>query len=132
MALNTFKYPDATAPTTTLTFNNAHLLQDAPEIEFNQITGRAKGGARYTESFGAGFEIFPLTIIVPMTKVSTEADYADLRTFILTTVNGAENTFVWTDENSVARTVRITNSNVRFETFGGTRKSVTLNLEVAK
>ena len=130
MAYNTFKYPNATAPTTTLTFDHAHLLEDAPEIELNQITERSRGGTRYAESFGSGAQIFPLSIIVPITKVSTEADYSDLRTFILTTVNGAESTFVWTDENSVERTVRITNSNIRFETFAAIRKKVTLNLEV--
>ena len=130
MAYNTFKYPDSTTPTTTLTFYNAHLLRDEPEIDLNQSIGHTKGGTMYSESYGAGKEIFPLTIIVPKTKTGTEAQYSDLRTFLLTTVNGAESSFVWTDEEGTERTVKITNSSFKFETFAATYKSITLTLEV--
>jgi len=46
----------------------------------------------------------------------------------VTTVNGAENTFQWTDESSVTRTVRIVDGSISFEHAGQYRK-FTCNLE---
>lgn len=130
MALNTFKYPNSTAPTTTLTFNNGHLVEDEPEITFNQSISEAFGGTPCSESWGDAQDGYPMSVIVPVTKVSTECDYADLRTFLITTINGATNSFVWTDENSVERTVKLMDSKITFKTFAAIYKKVTMNLRV--
>lgn len=110
MANETFKYPDVTSPTIILTFATAgHLLPDKDIIEFNQLSDVSIGGIRMIKSLGDNFTRFEYTAIVPRSSGST--DLADVKSFVSSTyVNGALQTFVWTDYNSVAKTVRMINN----------------------
>lgn len=131
MGYNQFDYPNKTSPTTTLILNKAHLIADDTEdVEFNQSTGLSKGGTRYAESWGAAKTIYPISIICPVTATGTEATYAQLRTFLITTINGAENTFVWTDENAATYTVRMVADRISFENMGAGKRKCSLTLEV--
>jgi len=57
MASETFKYPDDTSPTITLTFDTSgHSINDSDGIIFNQITDVTLGGVRMTSNLGDNFD----------------------------------------------------------------------------
>ncbi|MDD5353031.1 MAG: hypothetical protein PHS93_07730 [Candidatus Omnitrophica bacterium] len=118
MANNTFKYPNSTSPTLTLTFDTKGHLVDGSDfiLRPNQKTGLSKGGTRYSESFGANKQVHQFTFIVPITKVSSETDQADVVTFFAT-VLGAVESFAWTDQGGTERTVRCINDELTFRTL---------------
>ncbi len=123
-----WNYPTAAAATSTITFDvAAHLIGDAPTVEFNQATERSKGGTMFSESFGAAKRLYPFSAYI-YNSHATSADFADLITWLVTTVNGAENSFQWTDEDSTVRTVRITDGSISIERTGQYRK-FSCNLE---
>ncbi len=125
---NKWDYPTAAVPTVTITFDIAgHLMGDSPAVEFNQAIERSKGGTTMVESFGSAKRLYPFSAYVYNVH-ATSADYADVIAFIITSLNGAENTFQWTDENSIVRTVRLVDGTVSFE-MAGNYKKFTVNLE---
>ncbi len=125
---NRWDYPTAAAPTSTIIFDVAgHLIEDSPTVEFNQAIERTKGGTQMVESFGSAKRLYPFSVYIYNVHASS-ADYADVIAFIITTLNGAENTFQWTDENSVVRTVRLTDNSISFEMVGNYKK-FSVNLE---
>jgi len=133
MANNTFKYPTSISPTLTRTFDTKGHLVDGSDFTLrpNQKTGLSVGGTRYAESFGANKQVYQFTFIVPITKVVSEMDQADMVTFFAT-VLGAVESFVWTDENGTERTVRCISEEISFQTLVNAPKyrKCTLQLEV--
>ncbi len=125
---NRWDYPTFAATTASLIFDVAgHLIEDAPVVEFNQAVERSKGGTMMVESFGSAKRLYPFSAYIYNSHVSS-ADYADIISFVITTLNGAENTFQWTDENSEVRTVRLVDGTISFEIAGNYRK-FSCNLE---
>ena len=65
----TFKYPDATNPTKTLTFesdagSNGHLIDDKESIAYNQISDTTISGIRMTRNLGAHFNRYEYTAFI--------------------------------------------------------------------
>jgi hypothetical protein len=116
MANCTFKYPNSTAPTSTLTFDTLGHLYDGSDVALkpNQKTGLSKGGTRYAESFGANKVAYQFSFLVPISSVAV-SDRADVITFF-DTVLGAVEPFIYTDENSVELTVRCISDEITFRT----------------
>jgi len=113
MANETFVYD-----TQTLTFGTTNakgrLLGGSDIIEANQIIVRTIGGVTMVDNLGDERKLFEYGIIVPESSGS-ETDYADLLTFFGSTyVNYGQNSFIWTDHASVARTVRAINNTFTF------------------
>ncbi|MFH1761279.1 MAG: hypothetical protein ABIA63_09290 [bacterium] len=130
----TFKYPNATSPTKTLTFETesggtgGHLITDGEEINFNQIKDKTIGGVLMVKTLGDHSKSWEYTVIIPISSESY-TDYDDILSFFGTSyANGAENTFVWTDYASVARTVNMI-SGLKVNTISGTMKKVNMILE---
>ena len=130
MAYNIFFHPDATSPTTTLTFNTkGHLLDGSDEtVEFNQITALSKGGTRYTTSFGVNKQKWQFGAIIRESSESL-TDRADVISF-LNTVLGAVEYFTWRDESVVDRVVRIVDRAVTFRKFSSDLIQCEMTLEV--
>ena len=99
MADHTFKYPNTTSPTTTLTFTRAWFQGDAAYYEKNQETDMTIAGNPMTKSFVDNIKIQPFTVQVPRSSESA-TDWADVETFINSVVNFAENQFYWTDQDN--------------------------------
>lgn len=132
MADPKFDYPNAASPTLTLTFaspSKAELKDDAPSLTFNQQASESRGGTDFVESFGDPKDTLSCSIIVPITAAASEPDFDDLRTFLVT-INGAVNSFVWTDANSVARTVKCMTNPIQFSRFAKGFYITTLMLKV--
>lgn len=128
MANHTFKYPNATAPTNTLTFDlPAHLVEDVPILEPNQVIEHSKGGTTFVESFGDAKQIFPFTAYI-WADSGSATDETDVRAF-LTACNYGVSTFVWTDKSAVARTVRLLSASIGFAPVADKRQ-VSFMLEV--
>ncbi len=107
----TFKYPNATSPTKTLTFaTSAHSINDGDIIEFNQISDVTIGGIRMVKSLGDNFNRWEYTIIIPLSSGS-ETDYTDVLSFVGSSyANGSLGSFVWTDYAATAKTVHMINN----------------------
>ena len=120
MADETFKYPSTTSPTKTLTFATAgHLVEDSDIVKFNQLTDMTIGGMRMVKNLGDNLNQYEYTAVVPFSSES-ETDYADVLEFIGSSyVNGASNSFVWTDKDSAEKTVRMINNPFRAQKLGG-------------
>ena len=126
----TFSYPTVAAATKTLTFD-ARQYTDKWYTEKNQLMDETNGGAIMVKNLGSDRSTWEYTVVVPVTSVSV-TDQADIESFISSTyANGAQNTFVWTDTDSTARTVRMINSSFSFEMITPTyvRISFLLRLE---
>lgn len=131
MATPKFEYPTATAPTNTLTFTEGgRLVKDSPEGKNdNLVTERAPDGSLLSWNFGGdGQRVFPFSARVKIAH-ATEADMADVVNWIENICEWSKNTFVWTDESGVARTVTLTNTSYRFDRFGLDTYEVLLTLE---
>ena len=74
----TFKYPDASAPTKTLTFTG-HRIGDGETIVYNQITDHTVGGVMMVKALGDEFRRWQYTVVIPITSGST--DLADVIEF---------------------------------------------------
>ena len=123
----TFKYPDASAPTKTLTFTG-HRIGDGETIVYNQITDHTVGGVMMVKALGDEFRRWQYTVVIPITSGST--DLADVIEFFSSTyATGAAKTFVWTDYLSVERTVRMTGS-LTFKALSGTYIEASMTLEI--
>jgi hypothetical protein len=131
MATETFKYPDATTPTVTLTFSTSgHSINDASGIRFNQIIDRSIGGVQQAKNLGDSFQTFEFTFVVPRSS-ETETDWADVLSFFGSTyVNGGVNTFVWTDYDSVERTVMAVSAELQGTPMGESYVKGSFLLEV--
>jgi hypothetical protein len=134
MATPKFDYPNATSPTSTLTFpQGGRLLRDSPQlINRTIITRRTQDDELLTWKRGDGKRVYPYTIRVKLTSV-TETDMDDLMTFIDETVGWSASSFDWTDENSEMRTVKCVNdpgTGIQFERFGLDTAIAELVLEV--
>ena len=129
MASNYFYYPDATTPTTTLTFTYGHLLDESDlAVEFNESTGRSKGGTRYASSFGANKQVHKFAAIIDVTHGSN-TDRADVISF-LDTVLGSVNYFTWRDEATTDLVVRIIDGSMTFKMLSGDKCRFSCSLEV--
>jgi len=131
MATPKFEWPDAIAPMNTLTFTEGgRLVKDSPEgNNDNLVTERAPDGNLLSWNFGgAGQRGFPFSARVKIDH-ATEADMADVVDWIENVCEWSKNTFVWTDESSVARTVVLTNKSYRFDRYGLDTYEVLLTLE---
>jgi hypothetical protein len=130
MANETFKYPTAASATAlgTLTFSiTAHSLGDAINIVPNQISDVTQGGIRLTENLGSSFTRYDYTAIIYVASASI--DYADvIRFFGPSYANMAENTFVWTEHDATAHTVRMI-SGLSFTNMGNNLMRVSMTLE---
>ncbi len=124
---NKWDYPTAAAATVTITFDVAgHLIEDSLKLRANQIIDHSVGGTPARKSFGSGKHFHPFSAYIYNSHASS-ADFADIAAFILTTINFSENSFQWTDENSVVRTVFLLDDEISFERAGQYLKfSVTL------
>lgn len=117
----TFKYPNATSPTITLTFEAAtgsdgHLQTDSEFIKKNQLQDVTIGGVRMVKNLGDDLHQWEYSVYV-LTSSATYTDKDNVVEFIGSTyANGAQNSFVWTDYNSMARTVRMINDTISFKT----------------
>lgn len=133
MANCTFKYPDSTAPTSTITFDTKGHLVDGSDVTvwFNQKKGKSIGGTPYAESFGDNVVTHEFSFLLPITKVASESDQADMITFF-GIIKGAVETFIYTDENGTELTVRCWNDTITFRTIQNAPKyrRCTLDLEV--
>ncbi len=129
MADHRFDYPTVAATTANIVFTRgAKLTGDTPELRLNQEMDYTYGGTPRARNKGSAKEVFPLTVIV--SSSGSDADVADLMDWIENKTAGAVNTFQWTDESSVVRTVRIINDSFSFPKFGYDSQSCTLRLEV--
>ena len=113
MSDHTFKYPTATAPTSTLTFNTkARLVSDPDTLQFNDDLGTTKGGTDRVLEYGDNQNHYAFSFMFPRSHASL-TDLADVKTFF--GVVKRLYTFVWTDDVGTARTVRIITNPIRFE-----------------
>jgi len=123
----TFKYPNATSPTKTLTFESAtgtdgHLMTDSEMLKKNQLQDVTIGGVRMVKNIGDDLHQWEYTVYV-LASSDTYTDYDDVMDFIGSSyVNGAVNTFVWTDYNSTQRTVRMINDIIEIKTVGNYKR----------
>jgi len=131
----TFKYPNATSPTKTLTFqsesggSDGHMISDGESLEYNQIADHTLGGIPMVRNLGAPFRRWQYTVIVRITSVSYTDKDDVIEFFSSTYADGGEKTFVWTDYASVARTVRMIGG-LTIKTISGTHCEVNMNLEL--
>ncbi len=121
MADHTFKYPNATTPTTTLTFPAGKCFFEGDEAFYrrNGDYGVTKGGSPRAISYGDNFHLQPFTIFVPKFSAaggSHVTDWVDVLAFIDSVVNFGLYTFIWTDGSvtpTVDRTVRMENDDTK-------------------
>jgi len=124
----TFKYPNATTPTITLTFADGHRISDGEIITYNQIADHTVGGVLMVKALGDEFRRWQYTVVIPLSSTST--DLADIISFFSSTyATGAAKTFVWTDYLSEARTVRMTGG-LSISAISGTYVEVAMNIEL--
>lgn len=109
---HTFKYPNTTAPTTTLTFTTAWLLEDEKFYRRNGEIINTLGGPLLSKSYGDNQLVVPFTVRVPRSSGSA-TDWIDVLNFINSVVNFATETFYWTDESSNVYAVRMENEDTR-------------------
>jgi hypothetical protein len=129
MSDHRFDYPTAAAPTSSRIFTQgARLAGDTPALKLMQETGLTTGGTRRTKNYGDAKHVWPLTVIF-YTSHATLVDFDDMLTWIEDVAEGAVNSFEWTDENAVVRTVKIINDDFTFPKFGHDTQSCTLQLE---
>ena len=121
MADHTFKYPDVSAPTTTLTFPRCFFKGDVGYSKANQLSAITPGGTHYAQSQGNNQKIQKFTIEVPIAS-SSETDWTDVDTFINDIVNYAINPFYWTDDVGTVRQVIMTNTDSEPEEMATYRK----------
>ena len=116
----------------TLTFDTLGHTIDGMDmtLRLNQKTGLSKGGTRYAESFGPNKQVYQFSFLIPISSGSV-SDRADVITFF-DTILGAVEPFKFTDENSVALTVRCIDDQITFQTVQEAPQycKCTLNLEV--
>lgn len=131
----TFKYPDVTAPTKTLTFEsagggtNGHLLSDTFSRRLNQIVDETVSGIRMAKNLGSHFDQYEYTVIVPLAS-SSYTDWADILEFFGDSyTNGAVNSFYWTDADSTVREVRLVSMDISREMVSGTKCRISLVIE---
>ena len=132
----TFKYPDSTEPPTkTLTFEGAsggtggHRITDGESIVYNQKISHTKGGILMVRNLGDSFRKWQYTVIVLISS-ETYTDKDDVIEFFSSTyANGAVNTFIWTDYNSIERMVRMTGS-LTIKIISGSMCEISVNLEL--
>ena len=119
----TFKYPNATSPTLTLTFETAtgtdgHLQTDSEFIKKNQLQDVTIGGVRMVKNLGDDSHQWEYSVYI-LTSSGSYTDKDNVLEFIGSTyANGAQNSFVWTDYNSTERTVKMINDTIAFKTVG--------------
>lgn len=109
---HTFKYPDTTAPTVTLTFTTALFRGDDPYYSRNQNVEVTHGGTPRVVSKGENLRYYPLTVRVPVYSASGTGhvtDWNDVESFINDTVDFELREFWWTDDDGVMRRVRMEN-----------------------
>lgn len=129
MANHRFDYPTVIGATSSLEFTEgARLSGDTPSLKSNQDTALTLGGTRTAKSYSAAKDIWPLTVIFYCDH-ATLIDFISVKAWIESVANWAVNPFVWIDENSVARTVRIINDEFTFPKFGHNTQSCTFQLE---
>ncbi len=113
MANHTFKYPNSTTPTSTLTFNtHARLVDDSDSLRFNDEYSETKGGSDQVREYGDTKNHYNFSFIFPRSDGSL-TDLADVKTFF--GVVKRLYTFTWTDESSVEHTVRCLTNPIVFE-----------------
>lgn len=128
MANHRWDYTPVTGAASSLVFTEgARLSGDSQGLKLNQETTLTKGGTRQAKSYGAAKHIWQFTVI--FFASSTSIDLADILNWIENVSVGAVNAFVWTDENSTARTVRILSAEFTFPEFGHNTQSCTFQLE---
>ena len=121
----TFKYPNASDPTKTLTFEstgggtNGHLLSDVFTRRLNQITDETVSGIRLAKNLGDHYDQWEYTVIVPLTSASY-TDWADILEFFGSSyTNGAVNSFLWTDSDDTTIQVRLVSMDISREMVSG-------------
>jgi len=111
-----FKYPDTTAPTTTIDFTKGHFTGDVPYYVGNQESDESEYGEMFTLSFGDNYRIFPLTILVPIaTQAGNVADVGKIETFFGTTVDFSRRAFYYTDPDNVSYQVKLVDKTLKAE-----------------
>lgn len=116
MADITFKYPNATSATTTLTFRPGvmpKLEQRRMPIQHRQIS---ESGRMYIFTLHANVEQEFILQVSGLTETSdgSYAGYSALLSFVSNTISWAAQTFDYTDPEGIATTVRLWNG---FEDF---------------
>lgn len=107
MATPTFKYPDTTAPTTTIEFERADFIDDVPVLCGRQISDESYYGELRTYTIGANYVEIPCTFTVPVTsQEGNVADVSKIETFFGTTIEWGTNPFYYTDSAGTTRKVK--------------------------
>ena len=131
MADETFKYPNASAPTKTLTFDiSGHLNDDTETFVFNQTQDVTISGIRMVSNLGTHFNRFQYTAIIYKSHGSS-TDWQDVLDFFGTSyANGGVNTFQWTDYvPNTATTVKLVNGSITKKNLGANTCQVNFSLE---
>lgn len=115
MADPSWKYPNTTAPTTTITFPRALFEKDAETLVGNNDVAESEYGEIFTNSRGPNFGVFVFTIQVSKSDAGGNvADKADIETFVGATVNFSQRPFYYTDRDSVEHKVKIMNKRIEW------------------
>lgn len=102
-----FKYPDTTAPTTTLEFSRGEFQGDVPYYTGNQETEESEYGETKTLSFSTSYRLIPLTVQIPIaTQSGNLVDVTKFETFFKTVVDFASRAFYYTDGNGTSYCVK--------------------------
>lgn len=107
MATPSWKYPDTTAPSSTIEFPRGELIKDTPSPVGNTVTEVSEYGEVFTRSMGADWIEIPFGFIVPSaTQAGNTADKSKVETFLGTTVGWGARPFYYTDSAGTARKVK--------------------------
>jgi hypothetical protein len=115
MADPTFKYPNTTAPTTTIEFARGGFVDDVPDVNSLQDSDESDYGEILTRSRGTGYyETYPFTFIVPIAdQGGNTADVLKITTFVKTTVAFSARPFYYTPrDSSTPIKVKIINNSI--------------------
>lgn len=113
MATPTWKYPDTSAPTSTLEFPRGGFLSDGRSPIGNVVTDESESGEPMQASLGSDKYEHTFTVQVPTTtQAGNTADVTKLHTFIQTTVGWMARTFYYTDSNSNSYAVKLMNTDL--------------------
>ena len=125
MATPTFKYPDTSAPTSTLEFTRGGFLQDTRVPTANCIVDESEDGDPQQMDLGDDKFNQTFTVQVPIaTQAGNTADITKLDTFIRTTVNWAANPFYFTNADGTSYQVKCMNTALDYKPYPNYREYV--------
>lgn len=113
MATPTFKYPDTSAPTTTLEFLRGGFNGDGRSPIGNVVTDESESGEIMQASLGDEKYEHTFTFQIPTaTQAGNTADLAKLHTFVITTIAWAARSFYFTDGAGTSYQVKLLNTDL--------------------